>query len=123
MVRNMLFNLRQPGCRCERDDIIRSLEGVEAALVLEAAAQGARRGLAQSQRRVLVAMIALGGAGTPAQIGNKIDPSLDGYRAGAHVGSRLSHLQSAGLIRKAHYGWWEVTESGRAMAAAEGRPA
>lgn len=115
-IRTMLFNLRQPQSRFDRDEVVRCLEGIEASLAAEMAGGGRPRGsgLSPQRRETLDVMLRLGGAGTPMQIGNAIDPSLDGYRAGALAGTRLSNLKAAGLVRKVHFGWWEITDEGRA---------
>lgn len=63
--------------------------------------------------RSLLALADQGEGATPAMLGHALDPSKEGYQAGTLGGNRLNALKQAGLARRAHFGWWVLTEAGQ----------
>lgn len=109
-IRTMLSNLRQPEYPVPpRAFLLRELEAIEVSLVTETQRLDRGSGLA----RALLTFAGLGEGATPMQFGQALDPQKEGHHAGSLGGVRLNSLKHNGLVKRAHFGWWVLTEAGR----------
>lgn len=90
-------------------EIRNRLDRIEEALASDAKRLDPGSGLA---RALLIIAGSRAGGVTPADLGHALNQELEGYRAGALGGVRLNSLKHAGLVRREHFGWWVLTESG-----------
>lgn len=90
-----------------REDLLCALESIERAIVGQPVSERRRSVLLEA----LMLVVEWGGT-TPMKLGNALDPSKEGYHAGALGTARLSAMKQAGLVRKEHFGWWVATEEG-----------
>ena len=93
--------------------ILQRLDEIEAAIRREFGRS--RKGIKLAE--ALIAFAALGEGATRMMLGQALDPKKGGYRAGALGSARFNTLRQAGFARKAHFGWWVLTNAGTAEVA------
>ena len=93
--------------------ILQRLDEIEAAIRGEFGRSRKGTKLAEA----LIAFAALGEGATPTMLGQALDASKEGYHAGALGSKRLDRLRKVGFARKAHFGWWVLTNAGTAEVA------
>ncbi len=106
LVRDLRVNLDALSAPTIRD----RLDRIEEAISSDAKRLEPGSGLA---RALLVIAGSHAGGVTPADLGHALNSELVGYKAGSLGGVRLNSLKHAGLVQRAHFGWWVLTEAGR----------